>query len=314
MENSIPSITNSLNCVECGACISICPTEAFELQNFKPTNFFFDFLEKSENSEAIISCDKNIPCLVAISSEYLVSSAIMLQKNIIFDIGHCESCEIFSHVGKQILETVEESNLILEALEQKSEIQTEKISSSDNQNLDKNRRNLIKNINLNNKTQEVSQQDLTQNIKNKEIPDKRKLFLTVLNKINISQNLNLESENISFSANKIVNESCTNCSICHRVCPTGALNSDYKNSFIGFNNSLCIKCALCSDVCETDSIFNSEVFNFNDFKDSNKRDNLINFNIAKCDECGNYFTIKNNKNLCFRCENEENEAKQLWSL
>lgn len=121
-DNPLPAI-NFSSCVGCGACDAVCPNEALSLDDFSPTNFFFDFVESEEN---LLSCKKNVPCISALSVEHIISMAI-LKKEIVFDMGYCEGCEIAHTCHKQILKNHEEATYLLEAMESKATIKLEKV-------------------------------------------------------------------------------------------------------------------------------------------------------------------------------------------
>ena len=107
-----------------------------------------------------------------------------------------------------------------------------------------------------------------------------------------------------------MDEKCTNCQICYRICPTGALSSNGKFSLINFDAMLCVKCHLCHDVCESDAIHLQEGFEIKELFEPTQR-TLATFNIKRCNECGGYFTYKGGEKICPRCKTEEDEAIAL---
>jgi len=124
----------------------------------------------------------------------------------------------------------------------------------------------------------------------------------------------IESEDISFTSEKLLDfDACTNCQICYRVCPTGALSSDDKGSFIKFDAFSCIKCHTCHDVCEPDAITLKETFNLKELFAPSK-ELLAKFTIKRCNECGLPFTYRGGEVICTRCEIEESEAKEIWGI
>ena len=54
-------------------------------------------------------------------------------------------------------------------------------------------------------------------------------------------------------AYRVVNEKCTGCGLCVRVCPTGAITGPRKEPH-NLDQSRCIKCRACWDVCKFDAI------------------------------------------------------------
>ena len=122
----------------------------------------------------------------------------------------------------------------------------------------------------------------------------------------------MAEEDISFTSQKFVDDSCTNCQICYRICPTGALSSDGKFSLIHFDAMLCVKCRLCHEVCEPEAIQLQPGFELKEFFEPTQR-TLATFNIKRCQECGNNFTYKEGEQICPRCMVEEEEAMFLHS-
>ena len=76
----LPAI-NSMTCVGCAGCVAVCPSEALSLDDFNPTDFFFDFVS---GSDGLISCQKNVPCIASMSAEALIS-LVKLKGNIVCD-------------------------------------------------------------------------------------------------------------------------------------------------------------------------------------------------------------------------------------
>ena len=325
-ENPLPSINFSL-CVGCGACGGVCPTESFGLEDFITTDFFFNFLEDEDN---LISCRKNVPCIAALSVEHIISLAV-LKKEIVFDTGHCEGCDIAPTCHKQILANHEEALYLLEAMENDSDIKLENISYEDNKETD--RRDFLSAINLKTlaKTKKSFEDEVTKAsdeltehtlektdialLKKKKIPEKRKLFFTAIKRVEKPSQFHVvEADEVSFTSQKLMDQqSCTACQMCYRVCPTGALTSDVKNSKIDFDPFLCVKCNICHDVCESDAIKLSSAYNVKEFFEPEVQ-NLITFNVRRCDECNVIFSTNTKDKLCYRCKAEDEEARELWGI
>ena len=323
-ENPLPSINYSL-CVGCGACNGVCPTESFGLEEFSSTDFFFDFLEEEDN---VISCKKNVPCIAALSVEHLVSIAV-LKKEMVLDIGHCETCEIASTCYKQIQENEEEASYILEAMESDAQIKLEKVAYEKTEKT--NRRGFLSAINLKTfaKTKqsfenevERASDELTQHtlektdialLKKKKLPEKRKLFFTAIKRVEKPSTYHIiESDEISFTSQKLMDkDACTACQMCYRVCPTGALTSDIKNSKIDFDPFMCVKCNICHDVCAPNALTKSASYNIKEFFEPSVQ-SLIAFKVKRCNECNVIFSTNTKDKLCYRCKCEEEEANELW--
>lgn len=329
IQNNLPSF-NMSQCVGCGGCVSACPTEAFSLDDFNQTNFFFEFV-KSE--ETLISCKKNVPCIAALSVEHLVSLAL-LKDDFICDIGHCQTCEIKEPLKEKIDSNIEEANFILEAIESSKELKAEEVSCEREDSYENSdRRSFFRNITVENVAKakhefqrrvevesdeelrhEVFTKDISR-LKQKSVPDKRKIFFTALKRAPKPSVYHvIDANELSFTSMKKLNEeTCTACQMCYRICPTAALSSDMKNSKIDFDPFLCVKCHLCHDVCEPDSLSLGDTFDLKQFFEPVVK-RLVSFTIRRCHECDNYFTYRGGEVVCHRCRLEEEEAKELWGI
>jgi len=331
MEN-LPSFANETG-VEAAACLGVCPTEAFSLSNFSVTEFFFTFIESKVR---LISSKINVPCISVLSVEHFISLALASKDPITIDLnGYKEG----SHLLEQIINRIEEANFVLSSFSDK-ELRTNLYESSrssieqiepDNNEVKEDdissRRDFlsqasVKGVVKHKKTFDdaVEAEDMQvfkidasviAKMKDKNIPDKRKILFTTLKRANVPDIFEvLPEEEVSFVSQKFIDESCTNCQICYRICPTGALSSNGKFSLINFDAMLCLKCHLCHDACEPDSIHLQSGFEIKEFFEPVQR-TLATFNIKRCNECGNSFTYTGGEQACPRCRVEEEEAMFL---
>ncbi|MBV5320588.1 MAG: 4Fe-4S binding protein, partial [Sulfuricurvum sp.] len=240
----LPAINQSL-CVGCAGCVAVCPSEALVLDDFNPTEFFFSFLN---DDESVISCQKNIPCIAALSPEHLISLC-SLKKALVLDSGHCSGCDIGSYVLEMMAERIQCANYLLEAIEVESRVVCENICyRSDEVDGHKDRRDFFKTFHLReiakakhdfdkevrSTTDEFIQASIdsshTQELRTKKITDRRKLFFTALKRIEKPSQFHVvDASMIEFTSQKIMDETkCTACQMCYRICPTAALTSDMR--------------------------------------------------------------------------------------
>ena len=331
MEN-LPSFTNSTG-VESAACLGACPTESFSLSDFSVTEFFFTFIESKVR---LISSKINVPCVSVLSVEHLISLALASEEPIAIDLNDYKEG---SHLLEQIKNRIEEANFVLSSfcnkelstnLDESSRSSTEQIELDNNEVKEEDvssRRDFlsqasVKGVVKHKKTFDdaVEAEDLQvfkidasviAKMKDKVIPDKRKILFTTLKRADTPELFEvLPEEEVSFVSQKFIDESCTNCQICYRICPTGALSSNGKFSLINFDAMLCLKCHLCHDACEPDSIHLQSGFEVKEFFKATQR-TLATFNIKRCKECGNNFTYTGGEQACPRCKVEEEEAMFL---
>jgi len=312
--------------VEASACIGVCPTEAFSLSDFSTTEFFFSFLESKVR---LISPKINVPCVSVLSVEHLISLALASEETITIDLSSYDDRSLlFEHIEKSI----EEANFVLSSFSDK-QLDTNHIAQKNDTPVSEpneevtSRRSFLGNASLKGVVKHKKAFDdavdadelqhfeidasIISKIKDKQLPDKRKILFTALKRAGVPDVYEVLPEvEVSFTSQKFIDESCTNCQICHRICPTGALSSNGKFSLIHFDAMLCVKCRLCHDACEPDSIHLQSGFEIKEFFEPVQR-TLATFNIKRCNECGNNFTYTGGEQTCPRCLVEEEEAMFL---
>ncbi len=321
---NILNLNNS--CIDCGGCIGVCPTEAISLDDFNTLDFIFEHLKSDER---LISCKKNIPCLAVLSVENLVSMALLGEDETLLDLGHCKTCEIREPLYDNILKNIEEANNFLKDLGSEKRVAAQEIGYSKEEVQEEgNRRDFFKRFSMKGAIEskvafekELEKEDMrgtldsstTAKLKQKSLPNKRKLLYMALKRVKDQPHLTeIPYNNISFISQKSIDDSCDNCSFCYRICPTGALSSDHRGTKIDFDALACVKCRLCHDVCQSDSI-HLEAFETASIFEP-KVDELIKFSVRRCDECGIHFSYFADETSCRRCTIEEEEAKSLWGI
>ena len=315
--------------VEAAACVGACPTEAFALDGFSATQYFFDFVQQGRDT---IAKDETLPCISLLSVEHLIALALASDKPLRAVVGEYKDDE---RLYALLLDRLEEANFILESI-QATPIRIDDTVSltqgehptEDTEDTASDRRDFFKRTaTLEGVAKTKAELDealeegewhgfdideaAAQKIRDKHLPDKRKILYTVLKRAKKPEAYEiLAEEDVSFISQKFVEETCTNCQICYRICPTGALSSDRKFSLIHFDAMLCVKCRLCHDVCEPDAIKLQPGFDTTMFFEPETK-TLATFHVRRCNECGNPFTYFGGEVICPRCKIEEEEAMEL---
>lgn len=310
-------------CTACGACNSICPNEAFTYANLSPTK---DALEIIKTSQTSLSCFGQTKCLAIYGTEHFVAFASQIG-DISINLSDCATCKNGA-LYDYILANANSANDILSTFSTNKiqPITNQPQTQNDTNKPSPNRRDFFKTLSLKNtiaiKTKlesidtnqieyaGIDEKDSTNRPKNI-LCDRRKFF-TIAVKNKETKHKVFKDGELEFISNKSILDSCDNCSLCYRICPTKALDSTTNNQSIVFDISLCVKCHLCHDVCHNQSIIGVD-FEISEFAKNQKRI-LKTFNIKRCDECSNIFTSLNNETICPRCKNEEEESKSLWNI
>ncbi len=331
IEESRVSFTPS-ECVGCGGCLAACPTDAYALDDFKPINYIFNFLE---NNSTIMSCkEATLPCIAGLNVEELLSTVLISSEQIYLDIGPCLECPIAKTNLPIIKQRAEEVNFLLEAMQQEKKLIVKELDIQVQTQVDPlSRRKLLSKEGIktaltikqqfenrveasdeDSKKHDVSADDIVK-IKQKNIPDRRSLLMMAMKRARVPELFHtIDIEDISFISQKDIDTTtCTNCQMCYRICPTGALSSDYRGSVINFNPLACVKCHSCHDVCEPDSLTLRPTFSLASFFEP-KVETLLRFDMRRCDECGVLFAYRGGEVMCHRCAIEEEEAKELWGI
>ncbi len=318
---------NSENCVKCGACVGVCPTEAFKFDGFSLENFVNKFVEDGQN---ILSCKKDIPCLSFLHPEVLIVLALKKKEDIILDIGFCGECFI-KDLLNGIKENVQEANYFLKKLGVENQIKLEEIRFQQNEKNTntKDRRNFLKDLgkisaglfiwSISPKipVEEGEKKDIKNIVEEKINLERRKLLLeTLKSEFNLEEleKKYVEVDKISFTSDKWIEEKkCTNCSICYSVCPTGALKDLDNKIKISFEPSLCIKCRVCHEVCPEECLHLKEELNLKEFVNNNSKI-LVEHIMIQCSECLIPFSYKGDTTVCPRCRELEDEIKELLKI
>lgn len=331
LTDRLPSL-NQVQCVGCGGCVSSCPTEALALDDFNPTDFFFSFVS---DESPLVSCQKNVPCLAALGSEHLIALCSM-KKGLTLDIGHCSACDIGETVLNGLNSRIENVNYALEAMDSPYHVNLAEVGYRDEDeglSDQHDRRDFFKTFHLKkigaykaNFEREIqlttdefiphtTDSSHTQALRTKKITERRKLFFTALKRLEKPSAYHVvEGGRIGFTSQKLLDESkCSACELCYRICPTGALTSDMRNSKIDFDPFLCVKCHLCHDVCGSDAITLSPSYNLKEWFEPAVQ-NLVTYSLRRCDECDSLFSSVGGDKICRRCRLEEEEALELWGL
>jgi len=332
INEQLPSFVPN-DCVGCGGCLAACPSSAYSLDDFNSINFIFSYLESAKET---ISCKEDvIPCLAALSVEEILSMTLLSSKKIVFDKSHCKECEIAKTNLQIIEERIEESNFILEAMEVEKQVKFESIQKveHEDESLKSNRREFLSKLSVKevanakqkfDNSVEALDEELKEHfastediatIRNKAVPERRKLLKMAMKRAGVPETFHIiDSNDISFMSQKVLDEaSCTNCQMCYRICPTGALSSDAYGGFIAFDAFSCIKCASCHDVCEPNSLQLKPTFSIKELLEP-KKEMLVEFSVKRCDECGMPFVYRSGEVMCSRCRIEEEEAHALWGI
>ena len=300
-------------CTACSACIGSCPTEALMSETFDPNHFSLNF---SKQSESLISCKENVPCIASLSVEHLISIALRKDDEVVCDLSHCLECSV--NKDNKIIEIInsmiDEAQKFLKLCgsEKEIKVQTEQPEESPEvgrRGLFKKLIGVAKEVN-----EEFSMTELMSSSEEKQ-PLKRILLKNALKlqAENFPENSELDV-NFSFvKAKKIDAETCTNCQECAMFCPTEALSLLQDNTGIIFQMGKCISCSICDDICQPGSIKSDSRFDLVEFS-FDRMQLLVKHNLEICEECKVAFPYRGGEKVCARCKDFRTNHADLFTL
>jgi formate hydrogenlyase subunit 6/NADH:ubiquinone oxidoreductase subunit I len=99
-----------------------------------------------------------------------------------------------------------------------------------------------------------------------------------------------------------VNDACNACTMCDRICPTGALefSSNETHFQLSFSTAACVNCGLCTRFCAPMALQHIGAPSIGQLIDLNpvilRKGTLI-----RCRKCGTRFAAKSGETLCATC-------------
>lgn len=266
-------------CTDCNLCVGICPTAAIEAKEinfaaFSPDEIFYTAVNAEQSF-----------CIDVDNKAYSACSERALEAN-----------SLLAAFGKEYAVEVKVVQSEAKTLEDNSKRALFRLFSKEG----------IKAASEKLKSAEEMARDLDfKTLKNKKIPLKREIFLEAIESLDTAENMQI---GISFASDKVIDETCSNCTLCYNLCPSGALETTMMKNAILFSPHLCLKCRLCEDVCESKSISSLPLFALDNFKHKTKKV-LVKFKVKLCESCGAVFSGDDNE--CPRCAKESEDAHEL---
>lgn len=320
IKTPFPSLSLDL-CVGCAGCQAVCPTEAFTVESMMITTLLADPFIK----EGVLSCQHHIECLAGIGVENFLTLALTYGK-LSCDTVPCEKCPIGEKMAPIYTQMITQANTILDHLSHEYPIVLANNLSIEKTSNEIDRRKFLEKFDLKSLVQtkekidqalnevDVLEFDLScvdpKRLMQKEIPQKRVALYDQLKKREKTEKI-IDDDDMVFSSYKSLDfSSCSNCGLCHRLCPTGALSTSKWGADIFFNPLACVKCNLCHEACETQCLDLSSIYHLEALF-APQQLHLAHHEIKRCTECGMIFKYEHQGSLCPRCVMLDDEASEL---
>lgn len=315
-------------CTACAGCVAACPTQALDTPAFSAESYVM----ASAAGDGIVACKRgDIPCGAALGVEHLIALALHRGGGVTIDTGHCAGCALETPSLSLINDRCREASAMLEALGSPWRAGSEMLAimpdAAPAETED--RRGFLSRLSLAGLARtkkafdgqvegagilEYSRDSGVDpaSLRAKSIPARRALFYSAVKGGGPEgRSVTMSCEEVSFISDKTIDApACTNCGICHRLCPTGALSTGKWGAEIFFNPLACVKCSLCHDACETQCLHVAETFDTGYFF-APVQNLLIRHTVRRCVECGMIFKYEGGDALCPRCLMQDDEAREL---
>jgi len=254
--------------MSCGACVTLCPTDVFEAKNPSDEEIIcFSENKKKENArEIVFACEhiqskephfREVPCLARMDFSLLLSCFTHTSASVKLIHGHCEKCH-----GNALKKVFEKS--ITDVKHIHPNVQIELLSLDEYvTKKDEKIEGITKEGHL--------RRRMLFSLLGKKPASSESEILTVQYPLVFKDNLYKQHSfkkhdrlrrfiglmQDQLSATSMIGAKptidplcCKECSICTKVCPTGALGMNEVKEFgIDYTASECIACHMCADVC-----------------------------------------------------------------
>lgn len=259
---------DSLKCVSCGACVALCPTDVFEAKNPSDEEIicFIEEKQRENAHEIVFTCEriqskelhfKEVPCLARMDSSLLLSCFTNASVSVKLIHGKCEKCHsiclktVLEETVRRVKNTQPNAKIDLLNRDEYVVKKDEKIEGITKEGHLR-RRMLFSLFGKKPASSEAEILTVQHPIVFQDNIHKERSFkkLHRLRRLIALMQHHVYPTSIIGIKPTIDPLLCKECSICTKVCPTGALDMDEEKEFgIYYIPHKCIECRMCSDVC-----------------------------------------------------------------
>lgn len=302
---------NSDACIRCGLCLHLCPTSAFSGTGSVP-RLVYCATQIVDHESLEIACaphpdpaqgDPKVDavvtttgCLAALGISAYLSLAACGVKQIRVRLDACAACPLAS-LQPQIEATINEANTLLQAVGRKQTIAAANP-------LPKPKRRAVYSV----KNPPVSRRGFLQAFKQAgrdflpslEVESERQRMVAAVRQL-APADPDQPVPGDSF-ASFSVSDACNACSLCARICPTGALEFACNDTQfeLTFSPAACVNCGLCAQFCVPDALQQDGAPTVGELINTNPVV-LHNGTLTRCRKCNVPFAGKPGTTLCPVC-------------
>lgn len=274
LNNETISLEDS-KCTACGACVSSCPTEAFAFAQYPLYSALFELkklleekqIKRTTSVSAVFACPQalqakeriSIGCLGGASPALFVLAQLTLGSNVVVHCGNCRNC-ITNNGENPAKSMAQKISRLCDLLKIKPDIEVTETAPETLDNLK--RRKIFRKI-----SNELLDQSEIASLKGK-APKTEKVFPMLNREMFIDCIKLIREEQLRYEISEKVfplpgaqKNTCTGCSICVLLCPSGCLTSKEKEgSFKLLADPLrCVNCKRCVEACPEQTLVRRKI-------------------------------------------------------
>jgi ferredoxin len=316
------------SCVKCGLCLRVCPVEAFTGDNGVAT--LLAFVARQEKRAIVeLGCALNPnkeqgppqsnvvantgACLAALGPSAILALMALGVAHLILRVDVCRNCPL----AKSLVE-IERTVDQVESLLQIDNSYGSPVTLLNTTNSDwpkrlvasvkappRSRRDFFRSLTTPDEVSQIARQlmlvDMPEDCRHP--PSERTRLLLALE--SVSNELIGSQPLKRFQSSMLeANDSCTACGVCHRVCPTGALQfivDDADRFQLTFDAGACTDCGICTSLCEPRALQKAALPTLQDWLAEEPF--MLRYGVLRqCRKCGAGFDNRTDSDLCEICD------------
>jgi ferredoxin len=332
------SIKLTSDCIACEFCVAVCPNDVFSI----PKKSIED--TRDSGSLECLYCSKLladereasdtfppgiIPCIGSIPGHFILTWFSEKQSPLRLVTMDCSKCamntgvSVFQNTKLEVMSILESLKIpiepvIIQEATQQDQVKARELYRHFLSQVEEDNRFSRREFLTTFRTQLFSKIGAEMPKSNPELASEKTLPKRLSSAITFyreNQRRVLNSGNCPFFSDIEIEDSCTGCGACARVCPTEALSLKRveEKVYLNWTPSHCTQCDLCKEVCSEDSITFFPGLQISRILDESTT-NVRTFYVNICPECNREYLSHDITANCPHCQKEEDITEQFSKI
>ena len=309
-------------CIRCGLCLHLCPTGVFDGRD-DVNRLLYCAEQLVDRSIVEIACaphpdvtkgDGRVDavirtngCLAALGTSAYLGLAALGVQHVRVRLDACDACPL-AMLRPQIERTMQAAHDLLTAAQRPAALVVAPLARQakarpvySTRNPPVSRRGFFQALARQSRSaaEEIAPPDEAQLSEDERVPRERRRLIRALRRISPPAQAAVPGAGF---ARMSVSNACTACSVCARVCPTGALvmRQNEEQFELSLNSASCMNCGLCITLCEAGALQPDEAPTFAALL-VNQEEVLYRGKLQRCRKCRSLFAGQPADGLCPMC-------------